>query len=75
MRNLSIRGVRRELAQLDELVSREGEIVVTRRGRPIARLLPLRGQRRVPSHAELRASMPRLKTGSEKHQRAERVER
>lgn len=75
MKNLSIRQVRKELAQLDELVSREGEVVVTRRGRPIARLLPLRSKLRMPSHADLRAGMPRLKKGSEKHIRAERDER
>jgi len=75
MKNLSIREVRKELAQLDALVSREGEIVVTRRGQPIARLLPLRSKQRMPSHADLRASMPRLRNGSEKHIRTERDER
>jgi prevent-host-death family protein len=75
MKKLSIREVRKELAQLDELVSREGEVVVTRRGQPIARVLPLRSKRRMPSHADLRASMPRLKKGSEKHVRDERNER
>lgn len=75
MKRLSIREVRRELAQLDELLSREGEVVVTRRGRPIARLLPLRSKQRMPSHADLRASMPRLKKGSEEHVRSERDER
>jgi prevent-host-death family protein len=75
MKNLSIREVRKELAQLDDLVAREGEVVVTRRGKAIARLLPMRSKRRMPSHADLRASMPRLKKGSEKHLRAERDER
>ena len=75
MKNLSIREIRKELPQLDELVAREGEVVVTRRGRPIARLLPLRSDRRMPSHADLRASMPRLKIGSERHVRTERDER
>lgn len=75
MKKLSIREVRKELAQLDELVAREGEVVVTRRGRPIARLLPMRTKRLPPSHADLRASMPRLKKGSERHVRADRDER
>lgn len=75
MKKLSIREVRKELAQLDELVSREGEVLVTRRGKPIARLLPLRGKRQMPSHADLRASMRRLKRGSEQHVRGERDER
>lgn len=75
MKNLSIREIRKELAQLDKLVSREGEVVITRHGRPIARLLPLTSKRRMPSHADLRASMPRLKKGSEAHVRSERDER
>lgn len=75
VKSLSIREVRKELAQLDDLVSREGEVVVTRRGKPIARLLPMRSERRMPSHADLRASMSRLKAGSERQIRAERDER
>ncbi len=75
MKNLSIREIRKELAQLDELVAREGEVVVTRHGRPIARLLPLPSKLRMPSHADLRASMPRLENGSEGHVRSERDER
>lgn len=75
MKNLSIREIRKELAQLDALLSREGEVVVTRNGRPIARLLPLAGRQRMPSHADLRASMPRLAIGSGAHVRAERDER
>ena len=75
MKSLSVREVRKELAQIDELVAREGEVIVTRRGKPIARMLPLRSKRPVPSHADLRASMPRLKSGSEKLIRKERDER
>ena len=75
MKSLSIREVRKELAHIDELVAREGEVVVTRRGKPIARMLPLRSKRPVPSHADLRASMPRLKSGSETLIRKERDER
>jgi len=75
MKSLSIREVRKELAQLDELLARDGEVIVTRHGRPIARLLPLASRLSMPSHAELRAGMPRLKSGSEAHIRAERDER
>ncbi len=75
MRNLSIRQIRKELTQLDELIAREGEIIVTRRGRPIARLLPVSGGGKPPSHADLRACMPRLKQGSEELIRRERDER
>jgi prevent-host-death family protein len=75
MKKLSIREVRKELAQLDELIRREGEVVITRRGKPIARLLPISGPIAPPSHAALRAAMPRLKVGSEVHVRHERDER
>lgn len=75
MKKLSIREVRKELARIDRLVAREGEVTVTRRGRPVARLLPLRGKRGMPTHADLRASMPRLRGGSEVLVRADRDER
>ncbi len=75
MRSLSIRNIRAELPQLDRLIAREGEIIVTRRGRPIARLLPIASERSPPCHAALRASMPRLKQGSAVHIRKERDER
>ena len=65
MKTLTIRQIRAALTHLDEIVASEGEIVVTRRGRPVARLLPACGQRPAPSHADLRAKMPRLKLGSE----------
>jgi antitoxin (DNA-binding transcriptional repressor) of toxin-antitoxin stability system len=47
MKNLRTREIRRELAQLDELASREGEMVAARRSQPIARLLPLRSKQRM----------------------------
>jgi prevent-host-death family protein len=72
MRSLGIRELRKELARLEELVARVGEVVVTRRGQPIVRLLPLRSKRQMPSHADLRAGMPRLKNGGETHARIER---
>mgnify|MGYP003394835661 CR=1 FL=1 len=75
MKSIGIGEVRRALARLDDLVAREGEVVITRCGRPIARLLPLRSKQRRPLHAELRASMPRLKRGSESYVRTDRDER
>ncbi len=75
MRTLSIREMRNELGRLDRLISTEGEILITRRGKPIARLIPAGGARKKPSHADLRAAMPRLATGSERLLRAERDER
>jgi prevent-host-death family protein len=75
MRTLSIREMRNELGRLDQLISTEGEILITRRGKPIARLIPAGDTRQKPSHADLRAAMPRLATGSEILLRAERNER
>ena len=65
LKTLSIREVRSALSHLDEVVAEAGEVVVTRRGRPLARILPARPRRRIPSRAQLRASMPRLKVPSE----------
>jgi prevent-host-death family protein len=75
MRTVSIRQIRAELTRLDEVVAASGELVVTRRGKPIARVLPMRPGRAVPSHAELRASLPRLSRSSEELLREERDER
>jgi prevent-host-death family protein len=75
MKRLSVREVRARLTSLEELLGREGEVLITRRGEPIARLLPVRSGKAMPSHAALRASMPRLKTGSEHLVRADRDER
>ena len=75
MRRLSIREAREQLTSIDELVAKEGEVVITRRGRPIARILALTGSRRLPSCAKLRSKMPRLSTPSETHVRRDRDER
>lgn len=65
MKTLSIREMRSALSHLEELIAEAGEVVVTRRGRPLARILPVRSLRRIPSRAALRASMPALKVPSE----------
>ena len=75
MKKLSIREVRKELAQLDELIRREGEVLITRRGKPIARLLPVGVAKAPQSHAALRASMPRTLVGSEVRVREDRDQR
>ncbi|MDQ7000440.1 MAG: type II toxin-antitoxin system prevent-host-death family antitoxin [Mariprofundus sp.] len=58
MKAISIREMRSDLGHLDKLRESEGEIIVTRRGTPIARLLPVQGSRNMPDHAALRARMP-----------------
>jgi len=65
MKSLTIRQMRAALSRLDQVVGQEGEIVVTRRGRALARVLPMRPRRTLPSHADLRARMPRLVVPSE----------
>ena len=75
VKKLSIREVRKELAQLDELIRREGEVLITRRGKPIARLLPVGTTKAPQSHAALRALMPRTLVGSEVRVREDRDQR
>ena len=72
MKQVSIRAVRSVLSQLDEVLAAEGELVITRHGKPIARLLPVGEGAGMPSHAEFRKTMPRLRTGSEVAVRADR---
>lgn len=72
MKTLSIREARQALGQLEELLATEGELTITRRGKPVARVVPVAGPRSMPSHRALRASMPRLRKGSERLVREER---
>ena len=75
MKELNIREMRASIGQLEELVNDAGELVVSRRGRPIARILPVSRRRPRPDHAELRARMPCLATSSAALIRDERDER
>jgi len=75
MRTVTVREMRALLGRLDEVVAREGELVITRHGKPVARILPVRPPRRLPSHADHLAKMPRLEVGSEVYVRQERDER
>jgi prevent-host-death family protein len=72
MREMSIRELRSSLSSIDEIVEREGEVVLTRHGRPLGKLIPLQPRGSAPSHADLRAGMPRLAVPSEKLVRADR---
>lgn len=49
MKELSVRDMRANLGRLDELVAAEGELVICRHGRPIARVLPMAQQRQPPT--------------------------
>jgi prevent-host-death family protein len=75
MTEITIRQARAVLSRLDEELAKEGEIIITRRGRPLAKLVPMYRSKAVPSHRELRDRMPRLRRGSEKLVREDRDER
>lgn len=75
MRTLSIREMRNTLGNLDTLVLESGEIVITRRGKPIARLLPIAGHKPKPDHADLRSRMAKADIASEDLLSADRDER
>jgi antitoxin (DNA-binding transcriptional repressor) of toxin-antitoxin stability system len=71
MKELSIREMRGALGKLDEILVAEREIIVARRGHPIARILPIQPSREMPSHADLRAQTARLSSSAD-HIRADR---
>ncbi len=75
MQQLSVREMRQAIGKLDRLVDEAGELIVTRNGKPIARLLPIKGSRKRPSHAELRQSLPSSEILSETLIRTDRDER
>ena len=75
VKELNIREMRASLGQLDALIATEGELLIRRRGEPIARVLPITSQRRLPSHADLRQRMPLLQAPSADLIRNERDER
>ena len=65
MRPLSIREVRAALSDIEKLVEVEGELIITRHGRPVARIVPVEERRQMPSLKWLRDSMPEQETPSE----------
>ncbi len=75
MKKLTIREVRQALSHLDRLLEVEGEVTITRRGEPIARVVQIGRKRPIPSHRDLRQSMPKMQRGSEDLIREDRDER
>ena len=75
MQQLSIREMRSSLGQLDHLLEDAGELIITRHGKAIARILPVCRQKKRPSHSDLRRSMPYLSTPSTDLIRRDRDER
>jgi antitoxin (DNA-binding transcriptional repressor) of toxin-antitoxin stability system len=72
MKKLSIRETRQALSKLDRLLEVEGEVMITRRGEAIARVIQISRRRLIPSHSDLRAKMSRMQKGSEKIIREDR---
>ena len=64
-KTVSIREMRNALGNLETLVLESGELIVTKRGKAIARVLPIKGRKNRPDHADLRGCMPRLNEPSE----------
>ena len=60
MHELSVREMRASIGRLDRLVDESGELIVTRHGEAIARILPVHPRKPRPNHADLRSRMPRL---------------
>jgi prevent-host-death family protein len=65
MKKLSVREARRVIGKLDKILEVEGELTVTSRGTPIARVLPIARETPTPSHADLRSSMAPMPRASE----------
>jgi antitoxin (DNA-binding transcriptional repressor) of toxin-antitoxin stability system len=65
MKKLSVREARRVIGKLDKILEVEGELTVTSRGNPIARVLPIERETPTPSHADLRLSMAPMPRASE----------
>jgi prevent-host-death family protein len=68
MQTLGIREVRQRSEILKEALDAHGEVILTHHGKPFARVLPIeppKPKRKWQSHAELRASMPFQKVGTE----------
>ncbi|OGV26215.1 MAG: prevent-host-death protein [Legionellales bacterium RIFCSPHIGHO2_12_FULL_37_14] len=75
MKTLNIRETRALIGQLDQMVEQSGEVIVTKYGNPILRILPIQEVIKRPFHKELRAKMPILRTPSGKLIREDRNER
>lgn len=71
MKSLTIRQARQALSHLDEILTEEGELTITNRGRAVARIITIE-ERSIPSHRDLRQQTGRMKKGSEKLLREDR---
>jgi len=75
MKVINIKEMRANIGRLDELVNEEMELIISRRGQPIARVLPISRRRTRPDHADLRRRTAESTLVSAVLIRAERDER
>ena len=67
MEKVSVAATKAHLSELLDRIEKGEEIVVTRRGKPVARLTPVSPRKKpLPSFAEFRSRIPRLKTSGSK---------
>jgi prevent-host-death family protein len=60
MRRAGVREARQDLTSLIEEVRKGREVVITQRGRPVARLVPIRPRTPFPNLAAVRRKAPRV---------------
>jgi antitoxin (DNA-binding transcriptional repressor) of toxin-antitoxin stability system len=65
MRSIGVSETGAVLPKLERLLAEEGELLITRNGKPVARLMPPVHGKGIPCHAELRSRIQRLEVGSE----------
>ena len=75
MMKLSIREARQSLSSIEHILTQEGTVTITKRGKEIARVIPITRMVSIPSHSNLREKSHQQKTGSEQLIRADRDER
>ena len=72
---ISIREMRNQLGRLDSLIAEVHELIITRHNKPVARVLPIKGDKPRPDHKGLRDRLPYQEVASEDLQRQDRKER
>jgi len=75
MRTITIREAREGLSHPELLFADNDEVIVTRRGEPVARILPIKPQQRLRSLKEFLASQPMQTVPSEVLIAADREDR
>ena len=72
MKTITIREAREGLSHPEQMFTDNDEVIVTRRGEPVARILPIKARRKFRSLAAFRATLPFQDIPSEVLIRADR---